>query len=402
MNITRTFNGLEVALKPSGYGRFVGAAFLSLWLTFWVVGEVLVVGILIRGGWSVLAGLPPGEGRAPLETMPALGMGVFLLCWLAFWTLGGVLAVREVLRLLFGRDRIVLRPDGIVVQRGFGLFRVRREIPRERVRRFHRLKHGNILAADTLNGGVELTRLGTAYELEQVAATLNADWQLDPDAPLAGVLPDGWSEALTPEGDAILIRDSSLRRKQAGVVWLIFLLLALVSGYILHAATAQISLLAIGLMIGTGAGFAGWGAYQLSFCRDEWMLGVGRLRLQRRVRDQTTPRLEAEALSLQEDRDSDGDPCYWLVALNGSASPSLPCREARRQGRVIMSVARDPTDVRNLGCWLARRCALPLHDGTTTEAKAQEAERLREQLAASGRLGRWLARRLRGADAKGR
>ena len=67
---------------------------------------------------------------------------------------------------------------------------------------------------------------------------------------------------------------------------------------------------------------------------------------------------------------------------------------------MAMSVAGDPTDVRNLGCRLARRCGLPLQDGTTTEAKAQEAERLREQLAASGRLGRWLAQRLRGAGAK--
>ena len=198
MIMTRTFNGLEVVLKPSGYGRCGGAAFLLLWLAFWVVGEVLVGGLLILGGWSVLTGLPPGEGRAPLETAPALGMDVFLLGWLAFWTLGGVLAWRKVLRLLFGRDRIVLRPDAIVAQRGFGLFRVRREIPRERVRRFHRLEHGNVLTADTLNGGVELTRLGTADELEQVAAALNSDWKLDPDAPLAGVLPDGWSETLTP------------------------------------------------------------------------------------------------------------------------------------------------------------------------------------------------------------
>lgn len=127
-----------------------------------------------------------------------------------------------------------------------------------------------------------------------------------------------------PEGDAILIRDPSRQRKQAGVVWLVFLLLASVSGYILHAAIAQISLLAIGLMIATGAGFAGWGAYQLTCCRDEWMLGVGRFRLQRRVRDQTKPRFEAAALMLQEDRDYDGDPCCWLVALNGSASP-LAC-----------------------------------------------------------------------------
>jgi hypothetical protein len=59
-----------------------------------------------------------------------------------------------------------------------------------------------------------------------------------------------------------------------------------------------------------------------------------------------------------------------------------------------MSVVGDPTDVDALGRWLARRCGVPLQDGTTAEARAREAERLREQLAASGRLGRWLAQRL--------
>ena len=372
----RTFQGLEVTLKATGYGRFGGAAFLLVWLAFWVVGEVLVGWILIRGGWSLLTGLPPGEGREMLETAPALGAGVFLLFWLAFWTLGGVLAGRELLRLLAGRDRLVLRPDALMVERGFGLFRARQEISREQVRRFHGRAHGNILFADTIRGGIELTRYGTAAEFEELAAALNADWKLSPDAPPGGVLPVGWNEMLALEGDAILVKDPVVRRKQAAVAWFVFLLLAPVAAYILQASIAQLSLLALGAIVAVGAGFAGWGAYQLTYCRDEWVLGTGSMRLQRRSRGRAEPGQD-------------------LVRRRTAG-------EARRHERVLMGVAVDPTEVRNLGRWLAQRCGLPLQDGTTAEAKAQETELLRAQLAASGRLGRWVARRLGGATAERR
>jgi len=398
----RTFQGLEVTLKATGYGRFGGAAFLLVWLAVWVVGEVLVGWILIRGGWSLLTGLPPGEGREMLETAPALGAGVFLLFWLAFWTLGGVLAGRELLRLLAGRDRLVLRPDALMVERGFGLFRARQEISREQVRRFHGRAHGNILFADTIRGGIELTRYGTAAEFDELAAALNADWKLSPDAPPGGVLPVGWNEMLAPEGDAILVKDPVVRRKQAAVAWFVFLLLAPVAAYILQASIAQLSLLALGAIVAVGAGFAGWGAYQLTYCRDEWVLGTGSMRLQRRSRGRAEPRFEAAALRLREEKDSDGDPWFKLVAVSAAASPALSLREARRHERVVMGVAGDPTEVRNLGRWLAQRCGLPLQDGTTAEAKAQETELLRAQLAASGRLGRWVARRLGGATAERR
>lgn len=399
---TRTFQGLEITLKATGCGRFGGAVFLLVWLAFWVVGEVLVGWMLIRGGWSLLTGQPPGKGWETLETAPALGVGVFMLFWLAFWTLGGVLAGREVLRLLAGRDRLMLRPDALMVERGFGLFRARQEISREQVRRFHCRAHGNILFADTIRGGIELTRYGTAAGFEELAAAFNADWKLSPDAPHDGVLPEGWNEAVAPGGDAILIKDPVVRRKQAGVAWFVFLLLAAVGACIFQASVAQLSLLALGAMFAAGAAFAGWGAYQLTYCRDEWVLGTGSLRLQRRLRNRAEPRFEAVALRLREERDSDGDPWYKLVAVSAAASPALSPREARRRERVIMNVTGDPAEVCSLGRWLAQRCALPLHDGTTAAAKAEEMERLRAELAASGRFGRWVARRLGGATAERR
>lgn len=268
-------------------------------------------------------------------------------------------------------------------------------MPRVSVRRFHRRSRGHAVGADTDHGSVELSDLGTPDEIDRLVAALNAEWRLDPDAPRAGFLTEGWNEARTPEGDAILIKDPSRRKKQAMVLWVVCLSLAAVGGYVLFVATAPESLRVVGLIIAAGAGFAGWGAYRLSWCHDEWVLGAGRLRLQRRVRGRAQPRFEASALRLEEHTDSDGDLWYKLVALDAGASPLLPIREARRHERGVMSAAGDPTDVDNLGRWLAERCGLPLEDATTAEGRAREAERLRQQLAASGQLGRWMARRLR-------
>jgi hypothetical protein len=398
MNPTRTFRGLEVELKVSGFGRFGGAAFLAVWMAFWVVGETLVAWILIHGAWALVTGQPPGEGKPPLETGPALGVGLFLVAWLALWTLGGVLAGRELLRLLFGRDLIVAGPDGVTVERGFGLFRTRETIARDRLRGFRRRATGNILMADTAGGTVELTRLGAGDALGKLAEVLNGEYRLNPAVASGGALPRAWVEAVAPEGQAILIKDPAVRRKQAAIAWVAFVALATVAGFVIQAALATPSLGALGAILAAAAGFMAWGAYRLSYVRDEWRLETGRLRLQRRTRGRVETRFEAAGLRVKEERDSDGDPWYRLVATRHAAAGVLSPQEARKQERLLLGVAGDPAEALNFGRWLQHRCALPLDDGTTAEAQARERADLQRQLAASGRLGRWMARRLGSAD----
>jgi hypothetical protein len=89
MNLERTANGLEARLKITGLSRFVGVAFLALWLCFWAVGEAFPIWFLTVGAWALLTGNPPEPGRQPLSPKWALPVGLFLLFWLAFWTLGG-------------------------------------------------------------------------------------------------------------------------------------------------------------------------------------------------------------------------------------------------------------------------------------------------------------------------
>src|SRR5580765_1157950 len=116
-------SGSVFELKVQGFGRFIGAAFLATWLAGWAAGEAFALSILAFGGWSLVTGRPPGVGHQPVTLIAALPVGLFLLIWLFFWTIGGIAAGRELLRLLYGRDRFVIRQGDLEVEHSYGLFR---------------------------------------------------------------------------------------------------------------------------------------------------------------------------------------------------------------------------------------------------------------------------------------
>jgi hypothetical protein len=62
----------------------------------------------------------------------------------------------------------------------------------------------------------------------------------------------------------------------------------------------------------------------------------------------------------------------------------------------------DPTIPLRLGTWLARAGNVPLVDSSTREAREQELAMLREQLASSGRVGRFVVRLLDAAQKRGK
>jgi hypothetical protein len=82
--------------------RVVPAAFLSMWLGAWVLGEKFA-------GEMVLATLrdrfAPGQYLQslpqPHHALPAPALA-FLSLWLAFWTVGGVFAMTTLVAVLFG------------------------------------------------------------------------------------------------------------------------------------------------------------------------------------------------------------------------------------------------------------------------------------------------------------
>lgn len=369
------------------------AAFLTVWLAIWALGEGVVLWILARGSRALITGTPPAPGWDALQPAPALALGTFLLLWLVFWTLGGVIAVREVLRLLCGWDRLVLTAEEIRIEHGLGLIRLRQRIPRAEVIRFHLWPSRAVLSADTVKGVIDVSRSGTDTDLEAVAAELNREWGLTPEAGEAGALPAGWIELVSPEGDTIVVYNPFRRRRQARIVAGVAAGLAFMSGLLGYASLADASLLALTALVATAAILAGWAARSLASVRDEWAVGGGWLRQQRRRHNSLQKGFEAAALAVGEQKDSEGDSTYVLTAL---ARPETTARKAatvRVSGRALLSRAGDPTEVLEFGRWLARASGLPLYDDTTAAVKERELAELRRQLAASGRLGAWLAQR---------
>jgi len=94
--------GLEVAF-PAKRNTFI-MLFLTAWLGGWAMGAVTAARQLFSG--------PAREG------------GWFLAFWLTGWTVGGAFAIYAWLWMLAGRERVVLRPDALLIRREvFGLGR---------------------------------------------------------------------------------------------------------------------------------------------------------------------------------------------------------------------------------------------------------------------------------------
>lgn len=394
LKIERTFAGLEITTRAKGLGRFGGAAFLTVWLAFWAVGEVVVLGLLVWGGWSLLTGQPPRPGDAPLAPGPAVAAGLFLLVWLSFWTVGGYAAIREWMRLVFGRARLLAGPDGLTVEEGVWPFASRRFLARAELRRFFVATRRHVLSLQTDAAVVELLQGPTEAELRTAADALRAEYRLSDEAAVVAGLPAGWTELVSTEGEPILVRDPVARRRQARVLGVVFLVLAGATALLVAETLDNPNLAALAAIVGAFAGFAGWGTRRLARRRDEWVLGSRELRLQVRAGRHAEARFAAAGLQLDESKDSDGDPYYRLLAVSGPEPVPTSDRGRRGEYHEIAAGGGDPTELQAFGRWLADRTRLPYHDRTTPAAKREDVEVLRQRLRASGRVGRWVADRL--------
>jgi len=95
-HVSETANGWQITIPPR---RNIGAMiFLPVWLCGWLFGEVMVIREL---------------AFVPVPEAPSL----FMIIWLAGWTLGGGLAIFALLWMYVGMERILLRPDALVIAR---------------------------------------------------------------------------------------------------------------------------------------------------------------------------------------------------------------------------------------------------------------------------------------------
>ncbi|WP_216919024.1 hypothetical protein [Synechococcus sp. CCAP 1479/9] len=389
--------------RPVGPGRFFVAAFLSLWLCGWLAGEVFALWVL----WRILgAFLVSGEGAA----LPA---ALFLVLWLSLWTFGGAAALREVLRVLWSEDRLTVAADGgLERQVRRGPFRRRRALPGREIRQFQVRGAGvwgGPLVAELPGRSLEITRLGSLRQRQEAAEQLNRRLGLRPLAeepadgpgqaqsriPAVPVLPAGWQELTPSFGSPLLVPEQALRRQQRRVMGLVNLVLGGLLALMLRNGPGWPGFWALGIPLALLALAGVWGQLWLAFGRLEWRLEPRVLVLQRRFGQRLRTLGEARALELVELVDSEGDRSYRLQALR---TPDPPLR--------VGDHATDPTPLRHLGAWLAARAHVPFDDRVPSEEQRRqqrraEMERLRQQLAGSGRLGRWAARQLERAEAAG-
>jgi hypothetical protein len=392
----RTNEGLEIRLVTRDPGRFFSAAFLAVWLCGWVFGETFAIWMLVKGAIALLTGMPPDPGRAPLQAAPAVLVGVFLLFWLSIWTLGGIAAIGELLRLLWGEDRILVASGRLTVTWLRGLFRSNRSFERDAIRRIVLSAPRDNLVLDTMTQHVELSRLGTRSERMEAAGALNIELMLaeTTDAP-RGALPDRWEEIVTPKASAHWFRTSRRAggrlsgersgdarrrcdvRRRARDPWP-FEPHRSVGGPLRHHGRAR------------------RGRRRLARSRAEWRIGNGSLTLRRRDGAGLRDLFEARRLYLSSSTDSDGD--VWF-RLFGVADPQTPAQRmpvldsmGPPHSRAIVRLMNDANTVRDLAAWLAREARLEIEDHTTPEARTLDLARLRQALEQSGRLGQWAAR----------
>lgn len=78
---------LELRFRPTGWGRWLEAVFLSVWLLAWAAGEAFALAMVGGLGWALISGRAiPNQPDSP---MVAVLLAAFLLTFLAFWSLGG-------------------------------------------------------------------------------------------------------------------------------------------------------------------------------------------------------------------------------------------------------------------------------------------------------------------------
>ena len=375
MPLERTAAGLEATLRPKGVARLAAAGFLSVWLCGWAAGETFAV-YMLRNAPRTL-----NEGR--------LVVTAFFLVWVSFWTLGGLFALREWLRLLWSEDRVVVDPEALRIHRRLGPFRWTTTLTRSDVQRIYTLPRRSRLLAQTSDKTVEITALAGRVECEALARDLREALRLgetSPDGATPAGPPQGWTEVVDADGRLAVVQEPATRAMQAKIAWALASLLAVPTLLLSSRILDQPRWGALAAMLAAATVMSAWGAWRLSTTRLEWRLGSGRLSLRRRSGSGAIDLFEAGSLELVERTHSHGDSWFTLdaVAVGGAT---------RR--RIAQSVA-GPFIPRRLGTWLSGRASVRFDDRTTEAGRAQDLDAALAQLEASGRLGRWMAGKLKG------
>jgi hypothetical protein len=341
-------------LRPVGAGRFFEAAFLLVWLVFWVVGEAgaIVLGFALIASLITRAAGMPMPPFLPAVSLTLHAIWLFLLAvfvWLLFWSVGGMMAISQLFRSLFGADVVRLTPEGDVdITRRTGPFARRRTISRATLRGVRIRPHDRTLVLDTSTGERDVTRFGTHGDRERLCQWLRSrvTWPETSHAARldAAIAPPGWT--LEGEGDEVrLMRVSNATRlQQVRVAWSVTAVLACgwLSGASDGMTTASGLLLGIIVLAAIGSTWLAWG-------RVHWLVRAGFLSRRTQFAGWTRERAFVDGtLDITTGTDGDGDRYFTLAVC----SP---------RGRLkLVSVTHDSYELDRLAHWLAVRTGFPV------------------------------------------
>ena len=314
--------GPTMSLRPAGIGRFVTAAFLSVWLAGWVAGEVVAAGMLatILGGMAGLISEPRPAWAVDFVANGGVAFGLlFLILWLTLWTIGGVAALTALARSLVGADHVGLTDAGFEVVRRAGPFRRRYAFERSTVRRLRVRPRDHAVVADTTKGTRVVTTLGLAADRDALADWLRQHLALPVVDGGPGAVPADWD--LRVEGDATHLSKvrPRVRFVRSVIAWLVAgaVATAWYQSLPTDVTTASVSTLVLVLLLVVGAAFSTWG-------RREWIARPGELTFHRRFATWTSERrFKSARLEVLHDIDSDGDSTYKLVVTDGDGRKAV-------------------------------------------------------------------------------
>ena len=357
-------DGEEIVLRPTGLLRYLPAAFLAFWLCGWAVGEVVVLVLLLGPVAAPFLEaarelLPFGVGRIPLPSgslpLPVLA---FLALWLTFWTWGGIAAAWELLRLLSGSDRYVLRPGSFTYRRCAGpfgktrLFRsgsVEAIVDRRRKSQLVAIVAGKEIA---LSAGVP-AEVGP-WLAGRLRAALGPRWRsrrhrgpggrsVAPSAAIAPPVPSQWQATPCPEGGVVLAAPPAKSRKTAGCALLVAFVVTLGAGALVAAAARKSGRVDGIVGLATAASVVAVAVDALclwaAFARDAWVLSRGRVERVRRFGPWSRRRsVRKGTLVVTLSTDDDGDDWFTLEA-RGDGGP-LRLEKSMNSGPEVLAFAR--------------------------------------------------------------
>jgi hypothetical protein len=333
------------SFRPSGFGRYVIAAFLLVWLAGWAAGEgfalFAIAGILGKTAGTITRA--PDWLSHPASTGAVVFIVIFLSVWLTFWTIGGVAAWTFLLRSLWGEDTIELTPSGFELVRRAGPFRRRYEFDRGAIRRVRLRPPANALVIDAAKGMRVLTTFGSPIERQEAADWLALALSLPDAAAFAASAtpPATWN--VSEDGDAVRLSTVTLRGRivRSLILWLLAAIVATTTfAFRGEDGVPGLPALAFTLLFVLFAALSTW-------ARREWIVRRGELTFERRVLFWAFPRVFRDArLDITHHTDTDNDEHYVLAVVD--------VHDGSRR-RTVHSQVNDSGEVVDLGYWLAAR-----------------------------------------------